>query len=91
MAQGDLGFFSLNKKQYGGFFLAVNTYSGYIHVSKISNTRLDTLVGAVGHMVKVTCKKRNKKNPTVFLHHDFLYRIKILWISEHYFLTARLP
>lgn len=58
MAQGDLGFFSSKRKQYGGFFLAVNTYSGFIFVTKISNTKTDTLVAAIGQMVKVTFFKK---------------------------------
>ena len=53
LTQGDLGFFSINKKQYGSFMLCANTYSGLIHVSKISNTKLETLVQAVGEMSKV--------------------------------------
>lgn len=53
ISQGDLGFFSLNKKQYGSFMLCVNTYSGFIHISKIANTKLETLVQAVGEMSKV--------------------------------------
>lgn len=51
--QADLGFFSTHRKKYGAFFLAVNTYTGLIHVSKISNTKMDTLIGAVGKMIKV--------------------------------------
>jgi len=53
MAQGDLGFFSTKNKKYGSFFLSVNTYTGRIHVSKISNTKMETLVLAVGKMIKV--------------------------------------
>jgi hypothetical protein len=57
--QGDLGFFSTGRKQYGGFFLAVNTFSGRICVFKISNTRMETLVDAVGKMSKVRLHRIN--------------------------------
>lgn len=57
-AQADLGFFSLGRKQYGGFFLAVNCFSGHICVFKINNTRMPTLLTAIGKMTKVSVKKR---------------------------------
>ena len=38
--------------------LCVNTYSGLIHISKIANTKMDTLVQAVGEMTKVNNQKR---------------------------------
>jgi hypothetical protein len=53
VAQGDLGFFSSHGKQYGAFYLAVNTYSGLITVTKIPNTKMETLILAVGKMTKV--------------------------------------
>ena len=53
VAQGDLGFFSTHRKQYGAFFLAVNTFSGLITVNKIPNTKMETLVSAVGKMSQV--------------------------------------
>jgi len=95
MAQGDLGFFSAHRKTYGSFFLAVNSYSGYIHVSKISNTKLATLVEAVAKMVKV-----NKFSCTAMFHHHhhhhhviiiffFKKRINILRMSTHCYLTVK--
>jgi hypothetical protein len=48
-----LGFFSSHGKQYGAFYLAVNTYSGLITVTKIPNTKMETLILAVGKMTKV--------------------------------------
>lgn len=66
-AQGDLGFFSSKTKKYGAFFLAVNSYTGLIHVSKISNTKMDTLVTAIGHMSKVIPRKKDINHH----HHNY--------------------
>jgi len=52
-SQGDLGFFSYQNKTYGSFFLGVNTFTGRIFVTKISNNKMDTLISAVGKMLKV--------------------------------------
>jgi len=77
MAQGDLGFFSAHRKTYGSFFLAVNSYSGYIHVSKISNTKLATLVEAVAKMVKV-----NKFSCTAMFHHHHHHHVIIIFFFK---------
>jgi len=62
VAQGDLGFFSSHGKQYGAFYLAVNTYSGLITVTKIPNTKMETLILAVGKMTKVIIWRGGEMN-----------------------------
>jgi len=62
-AQADLGYFSLGRKQYGGFFLAVNCFSGHICVFKINNTRMPTLLTAIGKMTKVSDKNYSMLPP----------------------------
>jgi|694.fasta_scaffold73994_3 hypothetical protein len=51
--QGDLGFFSYDNKSYGSFFLGVNTFTGKLFVTKISNNKMETLILAIGKMLKV--------------------------------------
>lgn len=52
-AQGDLGFISLNKKRYGTFFLAVQTFTGHLFVMPIKNQTSASLIQAVQSMKKV--------------------------------------
>ena len=63
--QGDLGFFSYDNKSYGTFFLGVNTFTGKLFVTKISNNKMDTLISAIGKMLKVResdfCARISKK------------------------------
>jgi len=94
-AQADLGFFSLGRKQYGGFFLAVNCFSGHICVFKINNTRMPTLLAAIGKMTKVSGTKNYSmspppyKDPSCFL--SFFCRTNIFAMCALYCLTVKLP
>ena len=54
ICQGDIGFFSLDKKTYGMFITFVNTYSTHVFACPVSNTKMSSLVEAVGQMLKVT-------------------------------------
>jgi hypothetical protein len=88
LSQGDLGYFSTHRKTYGGFFLAVNTFSGLIHVSKISNTKLETLVAAVGRMTKVKPGGAGGCEPKK-VQGEFFVRTVILPIFARFFLTGK--
>ena len=54
ICQGDIGFFSRDKKTYGMFITFVNTYSTHVFACPVSNTKMLSLVEAVGQMLKVT-------------------------------------
>jgi hypothetical protein len=54
ICQGDIGFFSRDKKTYGMFITFVNTYSTHVFACPVSNTKMSSLVEAVGQMLKVT-------------------------------------
>jgi hypothetical protein len=51
--QGDLGFFAQNKKKYGQFFCAVQTFTNKIFAVPIRNTKSASLIEAIGQMVQV--------------------------------------
>jgi hypothetical protein len=51
--QGDLGFITTNKKKYGIFFVAVQTFSKRIFCIPIKNNKSSTLVAAIQDMLKV--------------------------------------
>ena len=51
--QGDLGFISTNKKKYGIFFVAVQTFSRRIFCIPIKNSKSSTLIEAIQAMLKV--------------------------------------
>jgi len=53
ICQGDIGFFSRDKKTYGMFITFVNTYSTHVFACPVSNTKMSSLVEAVGQMLKV--------------------------------------
>lgn len=52
-AQGDLGYIGLQNKKYGLFFIAVQTRTGRIFVTKVSNAKTPTLLAAIGQMIQV--------------------------------------
>ncbi len=52
IAQGDLGFFHYNNKEYGQFFCAVNTFTRRVFVVPIRNTKSQSLIEAIGAMKK---------------------------------------
>lgn len=52
-AQADLGYIGRNNKKYGMFFLAVQTVTGRIFVTKVSNAKTPTLLAAIGKMTQV--------------------------------------
>ena len=91
-AQADLGYFSLGRKQYGGFFLAVNCFSGHICVFKINNTRMPTLLTAIGKMTKVSDKNYSMLPPSPFINAHpsfFLCRTNIFAMCALYCLTVK--
>jgi hypothetical protein len=53
IVQGDVGFFSLNNKNYGQFICFVNTFTRKIWALPISNLKSSTLITAIGKMIKV--------------------------------------
>jgi len=65
MVEADLGFFAVNKKKYGAFFLAVQTWLRTCFVVRIPNTRAVSLIRAIESMLKVgfycffCCSKKN--------------------------------
>jgi hypothetical protein len=52
--QADIGFFAQHKKTYGAFFCAVQTFTQKIFALPLKNTRSETLMEALGHMLKVS-------------------------------------
>jgi hypothetical protein len=52
--QADIGFFAQHKKAYGAFFCAVQTFTQKIFALPLKNTRSETLMEALGHMLKVS-------------------------------------
>lgn len=61
-AQGDLGYVGLHNKKYGLFFIAVQTRTGRIFVTKVTNAKTPTLLAAIGQMLQV--KKRKFPPPS---------------------------
>jgi hypothetical protein len=49
----NLGFFSYNNKKYGQFFCAVQTYTGKIFATPISNVKTESLIESINLMIKV--------------------------------------
>ena len=66
--QADLGFFSYKNKKYGIFFCAVQTFTRRVFALAIRNTKSDTLVKAIGSMLKVLGYKKvvHKNSPETF-------------------------
>ena len=54
VAEGDLGFFSLRRKKYGAFFLALQSFSRKLFVCPIANTKAASLYAAISLLLKVT-------------------------------------
>jgi hypothetical protein len=52
--QGDLGFFNYLKKQYGIFIIFVQTFTGWIFVTPIPNTRRESILNGIERMLKVS-------------------------------------
>ena len=57
--QADFGFFSYKNKKYGIFFCAVQTFTRRVFALAIRNTKSDTLVKAIGSMLKVLGYKKS--------------------------------
>ena len=47
----------LHNKKYGLFFIAVQTRTGRIFVTKVTNAKTPTLLAAIGQMLQVKKKK----------------------------------
>jgi len=52
IAQGDLGFFYYNGKEYGQFFCAINTFTKRLFCIPIKNTKSESLMKAIELMKK---------------------------------------
>lgn len=66
-SQGDLGFFAYNKKSYGQFFVAVNTFTKKVFACPIKNTKTATLLEAIGQMKKVIKNFKRRSGLYVFM------------------------
>jgi hypothetical protein len=84
-AQGDLGYIGLQNKKYGLFFIAVQTRTGRIFVTKVSNAKTPTLLAAIGQMIQV--KKDLPPPPLLILlteQHMFFFADQTFQLGENF-------
>jgi hypothetical protein len=53
ISQGDIGFLQYKNKKYGQFYVAVQTYTRKVFALPIKNKNSETLIEAIGKMIKV--------------------------------------
>ena len=51
--EGDIGYFYFKKRRYGSFYLALQTFTRKVFVTRIPNTREASLIAAIAAMKKV--------------------------------------
>jgi hypothetical protein len=67
VSEGDLGFFSFQRKRYGAFFLALQTHSRHIFVAPIANTKAQSIYKAISLMLKVIEQTPLTKKTVLFM------------------------